>query len=640
MCGIAGIVRRKGEAVNDSLLLSMAEILSHRGPDDEKFIILDSRKKEGNTFTRNQRNEHKGNIGFAHRRLSIIDLSELGSQPMADEEKTVWIICNGEVFNYLELREELQKRGKSFYSRSDTEVIIQAYKEWGKECLAKFNGMWALVIYDLRRNVIFGARDRFGIKPFYYHISPESFSFASEIKALLNLPWISKEAFLPTIKDYLFYSRTGTSKYTFFKNIYELEAGHFFEIDLNNGLSFRLQRWWDLTKNLPTPPEKQEEQIESFRDLLFSSIKLRLRSDVPIGTCLSGGLDSSAVVSLAKPLLQPGNQKTFSMVNPGFDRDESSYVDLITKKYNLPSYKVSLKGRDLLNDMEVLMDTHDEPFASTSVYGQWKVFQLAKQNGVKVTLDGQGGDELLAGYPYFKNVYWSELLQKVRLLKYIQEISSNPQPLRETILNFFISFSGFFFHRTMISLAGIKNSQYRTNWIHKKLFHPIPPVHQSMKKAFPSKLNQRLYEVHRHDGLPALLRYADRNSMAHGLEARMPFLDYRLVSYVFALSPELKIHRGLSKYILRRALKKDVPKSILTRRDKIGFETPEAKWFREELSPWIKNIINSKSMEKRGFYRIPYLRAFFEKHNNGRINASRIIWRSVNLELWMRRYFD
>ena len=640
MCGIAGVINKNREPIDISLLFSIADTLSHRGPDDEKFVIFNSENTKWHVFKRNESHSFKGDLGFAHRRLSIIDLSDLASQPMSDEKNELWIVHNGEIFNYLEIKRELIKLGYRFHTQSDTEVILNAYSEWGKDCLGKFNGMWAFVIYDLRKNIIFGARDRFGIKPFYYHSGDKYFSFASEIKALLKLPWISRESFLPAIKDYLFYSRVNTSRFTFFKEIYELEAGHFLELDLNTGFRFKISKWWDLTENLSELPRGDIDKFEKFRDFLLSSIRLRLRSDVPVGTCLSGGLDSSSIVSLANPFLKEGNQKTFSVVHPGFKFDESKYVDEIAKNYNVISHKTSITGKSLLNDLENLIYAHDEPFTSTSMYAQWKVFQLAKQNGVTVTLDGQGADELLAGYPYFKMVFWSELLQKLDILKFFREIFLDSRSIPESIFNFIMAFSGFFSHRRMIYLARAKDPQYQSKWINKNYFKEIPLPHSPIKKRFNSRLNQRLYEVFAYDGLPALIRYADRNSMGHSLESRMPFLDYRIVTYLFSLSSEFKINNGLSKYILRKALRKDIPVKILERRDKIGFETPEAEWFRGEMSSWINDITQSSSIKKRGFYNIKNLNEIFEKHKKGLINASRPLWRVINLELWHREYLD
>ncbi|MCG2814510.1 MAG: asparagine synthase (glutamine-hydrolyzing), partial [Candidatus Aminicenantes bacterium] len=381
MCGIAGIVSLEGAGVDSGLLLNMAQQIAHRGPDDEQFALFNPNGTQSILFRRSDVVQGHGSVGFAHLRLSIIDLSSDAAQPMTDEKSRFWIIHNGEVFNYIELREELRKKGYVFRSQSDTEVILHAYREWGEACLTRFNGMWAFVIYDLEKNRLFAARDRFGIKPLFFHLNGRHLVFASEIKALLQVPWIPREPFLPAVKDYLFYSRVDTSDTCFFKEIRQLKPGHFFTIDLNKGSELSIQTWWNMRDGLETPPKSEDEAAEGFREHLLNSVKLRLRSDVPVGTCLSGGLDSSAIVALANPFLKEGYQRTFSMVQPGHPFDETPYIDRLIKHYNVQAKKRAITGTDLLSDLHRLIRSHDEPFTSTSMYAQWKVFELAKQNG-------------------------------------------------------------------------------------------------------------------------------------------------------------------------------------------------------------------------------------------------------------------
>jgi asparagine synthase (glutamine-hydrolysing) len=274
------------------------------------------------------------------------------------------------------------------------------------------------------------------------------------------------------------------------------------------------------------------------------------------------------------------------------------------------------------------------------MYAQWKVFKLAKESGVTVSLDGQGADELLAGYPYFKLVLWAELLQKFKIFKYLKETSLSSSSPLDYLLNPIMAMAGFLSHRKMIAFAGMREPQYRSRWINNDFFRNTALSRVPIKKVFSSRLNQRLYEVFSYDGLPALLRYADRNSMSHSLEARMPFLDYRFVTYVFSLPSQDKVSNGLSKYIMRQALNNDIPSQILMRQDKVGFETPEARWFRGELLEWSRDIIHSNLMAQRGFYDIQVLRKMWKNHQEGKINVSRPLWRAINLELWHRKYFD
>ncbi|MFH2041905.1 MAG: asparagine synthase (glutamine-hydrolyzing), partial [Acidobacteriota bacterium] len=591
-------------------------------------------------FRRSDVVQGHGSVGFAHLRLSIIDLSSDAAQPMTDEKSRFWIIHNGEVFNYIELREELRKKGYVFRSQSDTEVILHAYREWGEACLTRFNGMWAFVIYDLEKNRLFGARDRFGIKPLFFHSNGRHLVFASEIKALLQVPWIPREPFLPAVKDYLFYSRVDTSDTCFFKEIRQLKPGHFFTIDLNKGSELSIQTWWNMRDGLETPPKSEDEAAEGFREHLLNSVKLRLRSDVPVGTCLSGGLDSSAIVALANPFLKEGYQRTFSMVQPGHPFDETPYIDRLIKRYKVQAKKRAINGTDLLLDLQRLIKSHDEPFTSTSMYAQWKVFELAKQNGVTVTLDGQGADESLAGYPYFKMVYWAELLKTVKWGAYLRETRCASSSLLDFGINLASSFSGFMPHRRMIAMARMMDPQYKTFWLNKSYFKDVPLPHGQIEHLFSSSLNQRLYEVFVFDGLPALLRYTDRNSMAHSLESRMPFMDYRLVSFLFSLPPRFKIQNGYSKYIMRRALREDVPDYILQRRDKVPFLTSEAHWFRNEMRALILDVMDSESFRSRPFLLPSKVKMLYNRHLKGEIDASRPIWRILNLELWMREYID
>jgi asparagine synthase (glutamine-hydrolysing) len=640
MCGIAGIINKNKQALDPQGLFLMAETLAHRGPDDEKFILFDTERCQEHLFTKGESHRFQGNVGFAHRRLSIIDLSEKAAQPLCDEERKRWIIHNGEIFNYLEIRDELIKLGHAFQTQSDTEVILKSYKQWGEECLHRFNGMWAFVIYDTENRKIFGARDRFGIKPFFYHENSLHFSFASEVKALLTLPWIDRKPFMPVIKDYLLYSRVDTSKYSFFEGTQKLDPGSYLTIDLRDDFNLKTVRWWKIQEHIQHDSLEESQRYDKFREVLLSSVKLRLRSDVPIGTCLSGGIDSSAVVSLANPYLGEGKQRTFSIIQPGFKYDESRYMDEIITRFNVIPKKIVVKGDDLLKDLDEVIHSHDEPFTSTSMYAQWKVFELAKKNGVTVTLDGQGADESMAGYPYFRMVYWAELLERGKFRRYLEETCSNTQRRTEFLVNLLSSFTGFFPHRKMISWAKIRSPQYSSSWIEKTYLKNIPLPSAEREKEFDHRLNQRLYEIFAFDGLPALLRYADRNSMAHSLESRMPFLDHRLVTFLFSLSSEFKIRNGWSKHIMREALKDDVPQAVMMRRDKIGFVTQESDWFRTDMSEFIRGIIQSSSLKKRGFFHVESLGRMFEKHASGRIDASRPLWRAVNLELWCRRYID
>jgi asparagine synthase (glutamine-hydrolysing) len=516
-----------------------------------------------------KQNHYKGMLGFFYSRLGHL--------------------C-GEIFNYLEMKLELEKSGVRFFTALDTEVILQVYRQWGEKCLAKFNGMWAFVIYDQIKNQISSARDRFGIRPLFIYHEGVYFSFASEINALLTLPLIQRKPHLPAIKDYLYYSRVNTSQYTFFEGITKISAGRSLSIDLNRFFSAYCRQWWQLESELITPPPWDREIIDQFRELLLSVIKIRFRSDMPVGTCLSSGLDSSAIVCLANPYLIKQDQQTFSIVQPNFRYNESEYIDAVIGQTEVTSFKRTINGIDLLNDLDRLIYSHDESFTSTSMYAQWKVFEIAKINGVNVAIGGQEVNEWLAGYTYFKMVYWAELLKRLEILTYANEIYQQNLSLISLLFNFISSFSGSFSHRFIIAVAGIADKQYLRNWINHAYFRLVSLPHAKIGRIFSDSLNQilsirqRLYEAFTYEGLPAWIRYADRNSMIHSLDSRMPFLDYRRVSFLFSLPANWKIRQGLSRYILRQSLAADVPTKILARRDKIGFITAEAQLFRNETS--------------------------------------------------------
>ncbi|MBN1294731.1 MAG: asparagine synthase (glutamine-hydrolyzing) [Candidatus Latescibacteria bacterium] len=642
MCGIAGLfdLTRKPIAVQD--LKKMSDIIKHRGPDDSGISLLEE-NPERCLFTRDYNTISQTKpyyAGFAHRRLSIIDLSVNGVQPMPDKTNELWITYNGEIFNYRELRTELESCGRTFRTQTDTEVILQAYDEWGIHCLDTFNGMWAFAIWDTKSRRLFVVRDRFGIKPLYYTFKNGTFAFASEPKALLCLDQISHDPDNRAIADYLVHSRVDCFDWTFFSDIKRLEPGCYFDIPIDGQSLPEPKRWWNLAETLYTVSENGSE--EQFLELFRSSVKLRLRSDVPIGTCLSGGLDSTAVVCVARPWLTSSNQKTYSaMYDSSFNEDESKYIDEVAKFTHLENYPVYPSAEDLLKHIEEFIRFQDEPFVSTSQFAQFKVFQTAKNNGTTVTLDGQGADEALAGYQYLHHVYVAGLLRSNRFGKALRELSAF-RAVTGTSYRVSVPavIGGLFTHRTMIRLANRYDPGRSISWIKPDIVNSASSINAPESPGSLDWLNKRLYELFTVSSLPALLRYEDRNSMACSVEARLPFLDHRLVSFMFSLPPEQKIRDGWTKHIMRKTLHGIIPESIRTRTDKIGFTTPEARWFRQDLLPFIRNTLNSETTKKRGFYDIPKLIYLVNRHASGKINASKTLWRALNCELWFRQFID
>ncbi len=651
MCGIAGAYSFRG-GIHPHVIRRMTASLRHRGPDDEGFLAVDSTSRnavnligtDSKTYgTRIEDFSGSANLFIGHRRLSVIDLSPKGHQPMSNEDKSLWVVHNGEVYNYVEIKRQLEALGHHFNSQTDTEVILHAYEEWGIECLHRFNGMWAFAIVDLRGNRIFCSRDRAGIKPFYYFYDTKHFYFASEIKALLRMENFSIEPNEQIVADYLFSGLIDHTKETFFKHIHQLRPGEYLLLGDNQ---MSVKSYWDIDcKEIRFAKENQ--YYEHFYELFSDSIGLRLRSDVPIGTCLSGGLDSSSIVCVANnlmfkdrkidPRLVGERQKTFSSCFEDSTYDERKFIELVTGWTGAEKNYVFPKGESLFKDLARLIWHQEEPFGSTSIYAQWKVMQLAKERQVTVLLDGQGGDELLGGYlPCF---YFALL----RALK------------RMDVRSFIRETKGFWQNHKSIShlIPGLierlvsnrlkpfvpQLDEYRTGWadggFRKRYFRAFPtPV------KFALDLDDYLYAIFRSTVLPGLLHYEDRNSMAFSLETRLPFLDYRLVEFMFALPTEYKVQDGMAKVILRRSMRGILPEDIINRVDKMGFVTPEEVWFRTVLRKDIHEIISSKSFAQRGYFDAPKVRKTFDEYCSGRTNLPLPLWRWVNLELWLRAFVD
>lgn len=640
MCGIFAVLDLDSRNVHLQTLMKMSNALVHRGPDDCGLAYLELYGKKRVILGEEISDKAGGPpldglLAFGHRRLSIIDLSEAGHQPMCNETGEIWIIYNGEIYNYVELSEELVKKGHVFKSRTDTEVILHAYEEWGLGCLNRFNGMWAFALWDGKRQRLFCSRDRFGIKPFYYFFNGQKFVMASEIKALLQDSAIERAPNHRRIYDYLEFGYLDHTEETCFKNIYQLKGSHYMVLELRDTQIPRLniQRYWDI---------KRREMNEGgpfhvrFFELFEDSIRLHMRSDVPVGTCLSGGLDSSSIVMTAKRFINSNSHKTFSSCFEDKKYDEREFIDSVSKSAGTESHFVYPRAMDLFEEIESLIWHQDEPFESTSIYAQWNVFKLTKINNVKVVLDGQGGDELLAGYHSYFGAYLAELLRTLRLQKFIREY----QRIRE--LHHYSN--GWLFQyliRSMISPQTVHMlrtlTRRKTKWLEPDGDTRNPLV---FPKKFGNIFFNNLFHSLMHLTLPRFLHYEDRNSMAHSIEARVPFLDYRLVEFVFSLPMYQLIKDGMTKKILREAMRGVLPETVRTRMDKMGYVTPEDIWFRGILKKEIEDILESKSFAERGYFDIGEIKKAFKEHCAGRVNLGSTIWRWVNLELWYRTFMD
>ena len=616
MCGICGIINLNGQPVEGSRLNPMMKAMKHRGPDDEGSFIED-------------------NIALGFVRLSIIDLSKAGHQPMLSDDGRYVLIFNGEIYNYIEIRDELIAKGHRFSTKTDTEVLLKSYIEWGEDCLHKFNGMWAFVIYNRTTKKIFAARDRYGIKPFYYYTDGTQYIFASEIPPILSVLNQKPKPDHQGIFDYLVFNRTDQTEHTFFSEIKKLQHGHLFRIDLNipclGGIK-RGQKWYDLKERVSEA--EGFKNPKEYKELLSSAIGLRLRSDVPVGVCLSGGLDSSSIVSV---LLQDYNKKdlnTFSAVyNKGQIGDETEFIN---------EYKTSLKNmfftspdaNSLEKDLAQFVKAHGEPIPSTSPYAQYKVMELA-QGKVVVTLDGQGADEELAGYHYFFGFYFKDLFTQGRVGKLNSEMYhyiANHHSLMGIK-----SFLFFMLPKCLRTRVRVNEKGYlKADFVDR-----FKDNNSIAGNLYGSKsLTDALFD-HFEYKLEHLLKWEDRNSMWFSLEARVPFLDYRLVEKTLATSSDWKIRKGMTKYILREAMEGILPEKIRMRRDKIGFGTPQDEWFREPAWQNITNeVFNSESFKDRNLIEPQIAKDLYKKHLSGKINVSNEIWKWIHLEKWYREFID
>lgn len=561
MCGIAGIIQTPSIPLGSGELHKMTDALSHRGPDGE-----------GHWISKDQ------TVLLGHRRLAVIDLSAAGAQPMSYLDR-YRVIHNGEIYNYIELREELRKKGYPFHSGTDTEVIAAAYDQWGDDCVMYFDGMFAFAIWDEQKKELFAARDRFGEKPFYYFYDQSRFLFASEMKAL----WAAGIPRVPNQKmlfNFLTIGYTGNPEQpdeTFFEAIVKLPPASCLKFSFLY-FTYSINRYWDID------PEKQNKRItsaeatEEFSRLFRESVSRRLRSDVETGTSLSGGLDSSSVIAEMTGLKGQGKAgPCFTASFPGFEKDESARALSVASAFGINTNLIEVRGESLLADWEKLCHHQEEPFGSASVYAQYRVYEGAARHQLKVLLDGQGADETLAGYHRYYKWYWQELFRKRKLRK-SGEIQAarklgvdEPFTYKNRIAAWFPSFASIVMERHYL-LKAIRQEDLSRAFVkyQSREAYYTPPDHFTLNGV----LHFNCF-VH---GLEELLRFADRNAMAHGREVRLPFLSHRLAEFVFSLPSSYKIRNGWTKWLLRESMKDRLPAEVTWRKDKVGFEPPQQNW--------------------------------------------------------------
>jgi asparagine synthase (glutamine-hydrolysing) len=608
MCGIAGIF-----SFNNNKRPSLSEVqtltkeIKHRGPDGGGYFL-------------------EGNVALIHNRLSIIDLSSNGSQPFYSTNQDYVIVFNGEIYNYLELKKELEGEF-TFHSDSDTEVLLNAYIKWGKEALNKFNGMFSFAIFNKSTGELFCARDRFGVKPFYYYRDEEKFIFASEPQAIVSVLDNRITPNNQVIYDYLVYNRTDYNDNTFFSEIKKLIHGHTISI-INN--EFTIQKWYDLEEK----NDRNYVSSSEYLNTLIDSVNLRLRSDVPVGITLSGGLDSSAIASIIATELERKDVKSFSAVY-GFGNkgDESIFINEF--KNILPDQHFIYPTCDeFFLDLKQFINAQQEPVGSSSIYASYKIMKEANSS-VKVMLNGQGADEALAGYHDIYGNYFFELFKTFKWFRLLKEMFKTVKRTKSTYV--IKTFIYFLLPINIQSKIRIQNKKF----IHPEFVNSFAKSSQIPSLMFQSSTLKKNLINHFEYKLEHLLKWDDRNSMRFGIESRNPFLDFNLVEQTIHSNSDLKIKDGYTKSILRNAFIGLLPEKIRTRVDKIGFETPEDEWFRtEKFQEIIWEILNSKSFASRKFIHIDAAKRIYQDHLDKKINVSREIWKWINIELWMRNYFD
>jgi asparagine synthase (glutamine-hydrolysing) len=622
MCGIAGKIWRECNRRGDEAAVwTMNAAQAHRGPDGEGYYV-------------------DGPLALGHRRLAILDLSSSGHQPMASHDGQYVIVFNGEIYNYIELRRELEQHGRHFRSGSDTEVILEAYHQWGADCVTRFNGMWAFALYDRTAQRVFLSRDRFGIKPFYYLHRSDCLAFASEIKALLAAFPEERKVNRAVIRRFLPSGRFDDSPETFLSNIVNLPAAHHATYDLHTG-HLSIARYWDLDGNVLRERSSGTDPVETLYELLQSAVKLHLRSDVPVGTCLSGGLDSSTIVALmSRQLGHPVH--TFSGLYDDADCAEEEYVNLVNAHVCARPHPIYPEPGDLFDDLATITWHQDEPSAGPGLYTQFHVMRAA-HGTVKVILDGQGGDELFAGYLPYLTWHLHDLLDEGGLFHRAQAMMLAAQIVRHWGAGYLGDAAGRLFGSPVAHLG-------RRIWRSRRATLPVPLLHPALvheagdtdqwQPRFGSRLQDLLYRDLVQQSIPALLHYEDRNSMAYSLEARVPLLDYRIVEFALSLDARFKIHGSWTKWVLRKAAARVLPHAVAWRRGKLGYPTPFARWLRQEKHRQpVLDLLFSPSFRDRELVNVAALRALWEQHQAG-MDHSWVLYRCLTLEMWQRMYID
>lgn len=618
MCGIVAVIDRSG-GLSAEVLDAMRDRLAHRGPDG--------------AGSWSQRLPDGATIGLAHRRLSIIDLSDAASQPMASDDGSQQLVFNGEIYNYVELRDELQGLGVRFRTRSDTEVLLAAWRQWGEECLSRLNGMFAFAIWDSSRQCLFLARDRFGEKPLFWSTLPGGgVAFASEAKALFAHPEIAADVDRDVLQSYLGSRYYEDGEPTFFARIRRLPPAHALVVDARGEVRKKWRYW------VPDYTARDERYdagrvVEEFRTLMERSVRMRLRADVPIGSSLSGGLDSSFIVGLLARLREKDPAVAQNTFSARFDADptlsEGPFIDRVVGKTGVRAFATTPDPAELVSESRRLHWHQEEPFLSASIYLQWCVMRLAKTTSTTILLDGQGADELLGGYQFYFPAHQRDLLDERRFWRFFRETISFRNRLRTASQGYRDGRRRFNASIAMPLRSALRSLRRHRGHTPQRYAVGVP------EPAPGNRLRRQMAEALQYNTLPALLRYADRNAMAFGRETRFPFLDYELVDFCTRLPDEAFVARGWQKLVLRLAGEGVLPPEVQWRADKVGYAAPLDVWLRGPMKAWAAERLFEGTVGSVEGYDRASLERTWRAHQAGEGEHSWALWRWISLNEWL-----
>lgn len=645
MCGIAGIIDLKN-GIKTSELQKMAKVIAHRGPDDEGYFLLDENLqksqaighdtcdaiKEKGSFEQVENLHGNYIMGFAHRRLSILDLTEAGHQPLSDANGKIWITYNGEVYNFLEIKEELRGKGYNFKTNTDTEVVLASYIEWGEQCVNHFNGMWALAIWDETKNKIFCSRDRLGAKPFHYYLTENKFIFGSEIKEIIQCEDVPRIINEKVLAANIIYNLTDYNDETLIQAIKVLPPSYNLSIKIDiqkqRISDSSIYRYWDIPKKVQTDTELDMDLLESEID---RSIRYRMRSDAPLGALLSGGLDSSIIVTKACGQLKDRGEnvsdfQTFTACyEDAEEHDEHKFAQIVNKYNGCSENLVYPEPASVEKDFEELV-WHLEGITYFNFFGIDEVLTSVEKKKIRVILNGQGSDETMFGYERYYGFYFKELIKKLKLGQFLKEYRLAIRNSRLTFKDLCLFFVYFTIPMIRNGVKGRMASKYYTDTVKNKLQRK-----EVNKLLFPKTLSDMIYTELRNTQLTHILRFDDRLYMKHSIESRVPFIDYQYVEKACKIPPHIKIQNGYTKSILRNMMDGKMPDEITWRKDKIGFSAPVERWAKKISTEYFEQLTTNARSSK--YFNIEAIKVLFQE-----CPQHTVIQNFLSIELFMRLF--